>query len=85
MKKLILAGLTLLILGGGTRWAQVPDNQVEPPEILEGRGEYEMILIHGLGASSEIWNGLIPYLQGTFNDAQAIFIQNFIVMSFTQH
>lgn len=67
MKKLILAGLTLLILGGGTSWAQVPDNQPAPPEILEGRGEYEMILIHGLGASNEIWNGLIPYLQGTFN------------------
>lgn len=68
MKKIILAGLALLILGGGGSWAQEPDHQSEAPAgLLEGRGEYEMVLIHGLGANSDIWDGVLPYLQGTFN------------------
>ena len=41
--------------------------QPGPPEdLIEGRGEYEMVLIHGLGSSDEVWDGLAPYLMGTF-------------------
>jgi len=37
-----------------------------PPEIQEGRGEHEMILIHGLGGDADIWDDCLPYLKGTF-------------------
>ena len=42
--------------------------QPEPqqPEYREGRGEYEMVLIHGLGANASIWDDVLPYLRGTF-------------------
>jgi len=63
LKTAVIGMLVLLCLAGGAS-AQVGENA--PPEFLEGRGEFEMVLIHGLGASSEIWNGVIPYLSGTF-------------------
>jgi len=36
------------------------------PEYLENAGEFEMVLIHGLGANTEIWDSILPYLSGTF-------------------
>ncbi len=36
------------------------------PEYLENRGDFEMVLIHGLGANSSIWDSISPYLMGTF-------------------
>ncbi len=42
------------------------ETQQGPPEILEGRGEHEMILIHGLGGDADIWDKCLPYLKGTF-------------------
>ncbi len=42
------------------------ETQQGPPEILEGRGEHEMILIHGLGGDADIWDECLPYLKGTF-------------------
>lgn len=44
----------------------VPPEPTEQPEWLEGRGENELILIHGLGASNEIWEKIKGYLGGTF-------------------
>ena len=38
-------------------------------ELLEGRGELEILLIHGLGSNAEVWDMLLPYLQGTFKVA----------------
>ncbi len=35
-------------------------------ELLEGRGELEMVLIHGLGSNAEVWDLVKPYLSGTF-------------------
>ncbi len=35
-------------------------------ELMEGRGEFEMVLIHGLGAGNQIWDEVEPYLLGTF-------------------
>jgi len=32
-----------------------------------GRGELDIILIHGLGGAAEIWEPVIPFLKGTFN------------------
>lgn len=61
MKQIVIV---MMLLITGTASAQVGDNPAE--EILEGRGEFEMVLIHGLGASNEIWDGVIPYLTGTF-------------------
>jgi len=36
------------------------------PQWIEGRGENELVLIHGLGASNAVWRDLVPYLSGTF-------------------
>jgi len=41
-------------------------SQQGPPQILEGRGEHEMVLIHGLGGNADIWDECLPYLKGTF-------------------
>jgi len=38
-------------------------------ELMEGRGELEMVLIHGLGSNTEIWDGMVPYLSGSFKVA----------------
>jgi len=41
---------------------------VEPePQWLEGHGENELVLIHGLGASAEIWDAMLPYLTNSFD------------------
>lgn len=48
-------------------WAGSAGAQVASGEgMREGRGEYEMVLIHGLGSSAMVWDGLAPYLMGTF-------------------
>ena len=41
--------------------------ETEAPEWIEGRGQNEVVLIHGLGASNEIWQDLTPYIVSTFN------------------
>lgn len=64
----ILPLLALLLAAGGGVLAQ-DDPAADNPEFLEGRGEYEMLLIHGLGSSAEVWDGLVPYLRGTFKVA----------------
>jgi pimeloyl-ACP methyl ester carboxylesterase len=60
MKKVLIV---LSFLLAGASFAQVGE---APPEVLEGRGEYEMVLIHGLGANDEIWDSTIPFLAATF-------------------
>lgn len=40
--------------------------QEAPPEVIEGRGEFEMVLIHGLGSKAAVWDQVKPYLMGTF-------------------
>ncbi|MBU8871778.1 MAG: alpha/beta hydrolase [Gemmatimonadales bacterium] len=59
-----LLGLTgfLLLFSSLPTWAASPPAE----DLLEGRGEYEMVLIHGLGSSADVWDGLAPYLMGTF-------------------
>jgi pimeloyl-ACP methyl ester carboxylesterase len=39
----------------------------EEPVWLENRGEHELVLIHGLGASNEVWDAVMPYLTETFD------------------
>ncbi|MDX2474481.1 MAG: alpha/beta hydrolase [Candidatus Krumholzibacteria bacterium] len=34
--------------------------------VEEGRGEFEIILIHGLGANASVWDEVVPFLKGTF-------------------
>jgi len=34
--------------------------------IQEGRGEFEMVLIHGLGANAKVWDEVLPFLKNTF-------------------
>jgi pimeloyl-ACP methyl ester carboxylesterase len=38
----------------------------EAPVEIEGRGENEMVLIHGLGGNADIWDDCLPYLKGSF-------------------
>lgn len=46
-----------------------PDASAQTSEMVEGRGELEMVLIHGLGSNKEVWDGMIPFLSGTFKVA----------------
>lgn len=47
--------------------AAVPAAAGDPPRNLpEGRGEYEMVLIHGLGSNARVWDEVEPFLRGTF-------------------
>jgi pimeloyl-ACP methyl ester carboxylesterase len=46
-----------------------PVARAQESEVLEGRGELEMVLVHGLGSSAEVWDAIKPYLEGTFKVA----------------
>ncbi len=59
-----LLGL-LLVACFGVAQAQEVGPQPTPPHPA-GRGEFEMVLIHGLGGSAAIWDDITPYLAGTF-------------------
>ncbi len=37
-----------------------------PPREVEGRGEREIVLIHGLGASAQVWDEMVPVLSRAF-------------------
>lgn len=54
---LLMAGLLLL---------SIPAASAQEPELQEGRGELEMVFIHGLGSNAEVWDGMIPFISGTF-------------------
>jgi len=43
-----------------------PANGQGPPPEIEGRGDFEMVLIHGLGSKAEVWNEVAPFLKATF-------------------
>lgn len=59
-----LAWLTAVLL----LTSVLPQSQAAVPEedLVEGRGEFEMVLIHGLGSSAKVWDDVAPYLMGTF-------------------
>lgn len=62
----LLAGLALAQPGEDLE----PDEVIPPaeePTWLENRGERELVLIHGLGASNEVWSELMPFLSGSFD------------------
>ena len=40
--------------------------QQDPPLVIEGRGEHEMVLIHGLGGNADVWDECLTYLKGVF-------------------
>lgn len=62
MRTITTAALAaLLLLTGAARAADVPS------QLREGRGEDELVLIHGLGSNAAIWDGITPYLKGTFH------------------
>ena len=61
----ILASMALVILAGGGPAASAAAQ--DAPPIREGRGEFEMVLIHDIGSNAAVWDDLAPYLQGTFD------------------
>lgn len=58
----LLLTLALLAPGAGTSMAQDRPSD----EFIEGRGERDIVLIHGLGGSAEEWDGVVPYLSGSY-------------------
>ena len=63
----LLSALALVLLAG---WPGAPahaQEQEQEPEWLEGIGENELVLIHGLGADSTIWERITPYLKNQFD------------------
>ena len=69
LPKMILPRAAVLLLTGGLLLAALiapaRAQNAAPPE-ADGRGEMDLVLIHGLGSSSEVWERMEPYLLGTF-------------------
>ena len=67
---LMLMGILALTASfSGTAGAQEKAAEQEetlPPQVTEGAGEYEMVLIHGLGGNSDIWDECLTFLHGNF-------------------
>jgi pimeloyl-ACP methyl ester carboxylesterase len=61
-KSVLLLLLGMLLLSAAVASAQ-------ESEVLEGRGELEMVLIHGLGSNAKVWDQMVPYLSGIFKVA----------------
>lgn len=59
------AGLCALLalMSGAAPGALATD---QPAPLKEGRGEYEMVLIHDLGSNQTVWDEVLPFLRGTF-------------------
>ncbi len=64
MKTTLTASLLLVLMSGAT----VATAQEPAPPLLEGRGEFEMVLIHDLGSNAKVWQEVEPYLRGTFKE-----------------
>jgi len=65
----LLAAVQPLPVAGQTGQATAetaPAAQSAQPEFRQGRGENEVVLLHGLGSNAEIWNEVRPYLMGMY-------------------
>lgn len=47
-------------------WAAATAATAQPPEEFVDRGQFEIVLIHGLGSNAEVWEEVVPFLKGTF-------------------
>ncbi len=65
LARLCLLSLAMLLLVPVCALAQ-EDPADSNPEFQEGRGELEMVLVHGLGSNTSVWDGMLPYLRATF-------------------
>ena len=61
--------MTVLLLLVGSFLVGILPALAQDAEVMEGRGELEMVLIHGLGSNVEVWDGMLPFLNGTFKVA----------------
>lgn len=69
IRRLVLCALPIVVAGSlllGVFVSSVHAQAEDQETVVEGRGEYEMVLIHGLGSSNDIWDGVAPYLMNTF-------------------
>ena len=66
LRHTLAAGLLVVVVtGGGTLPAAIAQQDTPPdPNAREGRGENEIVLIHGLGANASVWDNVAPYLRG---------------------
>lgn len=62
----LAAALLLTVALTAAATAQPPAGS-DDARWLEGRGEHEMVLIHGLGANATVWQDVEPYLAGAFS------------------
>lgn len=77
LPRLAAAVIALLLASLAAAAPCLAQSADEPPPPLEPRGRlpqlktgavarFEMVLIHGLGGAAVEWDGLVPYLMGTF-------------------
>jgi pimeloyl-ACP methyl ester carboxylesterase len=52
--------------GAGGRTAEPDTDAGDDSQWLEGIGENELVLVHGLGASARIWDRVLPFLKNNF-------------------
>ncbi len=66
LRRTLAAGLLVIVVTvGGTLPAAIAQQYRTPdPNPREGRGENEVVLIHGLGANASVWDDVAPYLRG---------------------
>jgi pimeloyl-ACP methyl ester carboxylesterase len=65
--RFVLAVLVLSLAAGFAAAQEHSRSEIErAQELFEMRGEFEMILIHGLGGSAAVWDEVMPFVKGTF-------------------
>jgi pimeloyl-ACP methyl ester carboxylesterase len=63
----LTVGLALAAAAGAQSTPAAADTTSDgDPRWIEGYGENEIVLIHGLGASNRIWQDITPFMAGSF-------------------
>jgi len=57
---------TVLLLLLGICLLNISVASAQESEVLEGRGELEMVFIHGLGSNAQVWDKMKPYVAARF-------------------
>ena len=63
---LVVLLATVFTMSGAAAQEPGAGSQPAGPRPQEGRGEFEIVLIHGLGGSAAVWDDVIPFLRNTF-------------------
>ncbi len=66
LRHLIISLLLVLLALPATAQEHSRSDLEKAEALQEHRGEFEMILIHGLGANATVWDEVMPFLKNTF-------------------